>query len=302
MYSSLLEQMEIYIRIVELGSFSRAADALHLHRPAVSKALAQLEEELGVKLLHRTTRKLRMTAEGEEFYRQARLLLVHVKDIMAGFSPAQPPRGRLRLDVPLALAHNMLVPALAEFQLQYPEIEIALSASDRKADMIAEGVDCVIRLGRLADSGLVVRPLGQIKMVSCAAPDYLNHYGLPQKPDDLSRHKAVNFFSEHSREVMEWTFRQNGEVVSCRPAGTILVNNSDILLDCALAGSGIIQVPYLCVERHIRSGRLVEILADFPPAAKDVSLLWPDRHYLPPKVRVFIDWVSEIFRRRRGEY
>nr|CAD7205292.1 unnamed protein product [Timema douglasi] len=153
MRTNMLELMSIFVQVVELGSFTKAADALQLHRPAVSKSIQHLEDDLGIKLLHRTTRSLSMTAEGEEIYQRAKGLLSDVNDMMAVFSPSQPPRGRLRIDAPLALTHAILIPSLSEFQSLYPQIDIVLTASDRLTDLISEGVDCVIRLGELVDSG-----------------------------------------------------------------------------------------------------------------------------------------------------
>ncbi|AGR58901.1 TPA: LysR family transcriptional regulator [Salmonella bongori] len=302
MRTNMLEYMGIFVQVVEQGSFTRAADTLQLHRPAVSKAIQQLEDELGVKLLHRTTRKLNMTAEGDEFYQRARQVLADVNDMMASFSPTQPPRGRLRLDAPLALAHTIIIPAIAEFQAQYPDIDIVLSASDKITDLITEGVDCVIRLGELEDSSFVSRRLGQVRMATCASPDYIRQYGQPNTPDDLAHHKAVNFFSEHSREVMNWKFVENGEVVSRRPVSNVLVNNSDVLLSSGLAGLGILHALRAALEPYIRSGDLVELLPGFPTVPKPVSVLWPNKRYLSPNVRVFIDWISELFRRRQDEY
>ncbi|WP_380182943.1 LysR substrate-binding domain-containing protein [Kalamiella sp. sgz302252] len=302
MRSNMLEHMEIFVQVVGQGSFTRAADTLQIHRPAVSKAVQQLEDELGVKLLHRTTRKLSMTAEGEEFYQRARQVITDVKGIMASFSPAQPPRGRLRLDAPLALVHTMIVPALAEFQAQYPDIEIVLTASDKITDLIGEGVDCVIRLGELADSSFISRRLGQASMVTCASPDYISRYGQPTSPDELLQHKAVNFFSEHSREVMDWKFVQDGKIISRRPASGVLVNNSDVLLTSGLAGLGILHAPRAALAPHIRSGDLIELLPDFQAVSKPVSVLWPDRRYLSPNVRVFIDWISDLFHRQQDDY
>ncbi|HBT52879.1 MAG TPA: LysR family transcriptional regulator, partial [Erwinia persicina] len=204
MHPTMLDSMKVFVQVVELRSFTKAADALQLHRPAVTRAIQQIEADLGVKLLHRTTRSLSLTAEGEAFYQRARLLLLEVSDLMASFSPTQPPRGRLRIDAPLALTHGILVPALADFQSLYPDIEMVLTASDRKADLVAEGIDCAIRLGELDDSSFISRRLGRVRMATCAAPSYLEKYGTPLTPDDLIHHKAVNFFSEHSREVMAW--------------------------------------------------------------------------------------------------
>nr|WP_310615661.1 LysR family transcriptional regulator [Pantoea cypripedii] len=295
MRANMFEYMDIFIQVVEQGSFTKAADVLQLHRPAVSKAIQQLEDELGTKLIHRTTRKLSVTAEGDAFYQRARQLMAEVGDMMASFSPTLPPRGRLLLDVPLSLAHCLLIPNLAAFRALYPEIEVVLLSSDKKTDLIAEGVDCLVRIGHLADSSFISRRLGDIRMVTCAAPAYIEKHGIPATPDDLQNHQAVNFFSEHSREVMDWKFYVDGVMISRRAGSSVLVDNSDILLSCGLAGLGIIQATRNALAPHIQAGRLMEVLTDYPPVAKPVSVLYPDRRYLAPKVRVFIDWFSEVF-------
>ncbi|HBL5383734.1 TPA: LysR family transcriptional regulator, partial [Enterobacter hormaechei] len=280
--------------VVEQGSFTKAADVLQIHRPTVSKAIQQIENDLGVKLIHRTTRKLSVTAEGDEFYHHARHVLAEVNDMMASFSPTLPPRGRLRLDVPLALAHAILIPNLRDFRALYPGIEVVLVSSDKKTDLITEGVDCLVRLGALQDSSFVSRRLGDIRMVTCAAPSYLREHGRPETLADLDQHQAVNFFSDHSREVMEWKFIEDGSVVSLRPASSMLVDNSDILLSCGLAGLGIIQATFDALAPHLSSGALEEVLTQYPSVSKPVSVMYPDRRYLSPKVRVFIDWFTDV--------
>lgn len=300
MRSNMIEFISIFIQVVEQGSFTKAADILQMHRPAVSKAIQQIEDDLGVKLLHRTTRKLSVTAEGDEFYQRAKHVLAEVDNMMASFSPTLPPRGRLRLDVPLALAHALIIPHLMEFQSRYPDIEVVLVSSDKKTDLIAEGVDCVVRLGELQDSSFISRRLGKIKMATCAAPSYLQRHGRPETLAELEQHRAVNFFSEHSRDVMEWKFIEDDVVVSRRPPGNMLVDNSDILLSCGLAGLGIIQATYDALAPHIASGELEEILTQYPSVSKTVSVMYPDKRYLSPQVRVFIDWLSEIFSRQSG--
>lgn len=290
----MIEYLNIFIQVVEQGSFSKAADVLQIHRPTVSKAIQQIEHDLGVKLIHRTTRKLNITAEGDEFYHHARHVLAEVNDMMASFSPTLPPRGRLRLDVPLALAHTILIPNLKHFQSLYPDIDVVLVSSDKKTDLIAEGVDCLVRLGELQDSSFISRRLGDIRMVTCAAPSYLQQHGRPETLADLGQHRAINFFSEHSRDVMEWKFIKDGNVVSLRPAGNMLVDNSDILLSCGLAGLGIIQATFDALAPHIASGTPEEVLPQYPSVSKPVSVMYPDRRYLSPKVRVFIDWFSEV--------
>lgn len=294
MHTNMIEYLNIFIQVVEQGSFTKAADVLQIHRPTVSKAIQQIENDLGVKLIHRTTRKLSVTAEGDEFYHHARHVLAEVNDMMASFSPTLPPRGRLRLDVPLSLAHTILIPNLKDFQSLYPGIEVVLVSSDKKTDLISEGVDCLVRLGALQDSSFISRRLGDIRMVTCAAPSYLQQYGRPETPADLEQHRAINFFSDHSRDVMEWTFIEDGNALSLRPASSLLVDNSDILLSCGLAGLGIIQATLDALATHIASGDLEEILTQYPSVSKPVSVMYPDRRYLSPKVRVFIDWFSDV--------
>jgi len=252
---------------------------------------------LGVKLLHRTTRSLSVTAEGDEIYQRAKTLLSDVNEMMASVSPTQPPRGSLRIDAPLALTHTILVPSLSEFQTLFPQIEVVLTASDRLTDFVSEGIDCVIRIGELADSSFISRRVGNVRMATCAAPSYLEKYGTPMTPDELIHHKAINFFSEHSREVMEWKFAMNGKVVSRRLGSNMLVNNSDVLLSCGLAGLGMLHALETTLKPHIQAGTLKEVLADYATITKPVSILFPDRRYLSPKVRVFIDWFSELFAR-----
>ncbi|NWA45163.1 LysR family transcriptional regulator [Pseudomonas reactans] len=295
MRSNMLELMTIFVKVVELRSFTKAADALQLHRPAVSKSIQQLEEDLGVKLLHRTTRSLSVTVEGDEIYQRAKALLGDVNEMMASVSPTQPPRGRLRIDAPLALTHTILIPSLNEFQTLYPQIDIILTASDRLTDMVSEGVDCVIRLGELVDSSFISRRVGTVRMATCAAPAYLEKYGTPLTPDDLVHHNAIHFFSEHSREVMEWKFVMDGKVISRRPGSSMLVNNSDVLLSCGLAGLGMLHGLQAALDPHIQSGELREVLTDYATVTKPVSILFHDRRYLSPKVRVFIDWFSKVF-------
>ncbi|EEE3045314.1 LysR family transcriptional regulator [Salmonella enterica subsp. enterica serovar Duisburg] len=243
MQLNMLEAMNIYVNVVEQGSFIRAAEVLELHRPAVTRAVQNLEHDLGVKLLHRTTRQVSMTDEGEEFYQRCLSLLSELDDVRRLFSRTQPPKGRLRLDVPITLARTVIIPALGDFQNRYPDIEIVLGTSDRK----------------------------------------------------IESHRAVNFFSNHSLQIMEWKFTVDGSIASIKVPSSILVDNSEAFLSCGLAGLGILHGLRPSLAPFIASGELTEILTDFPPPPKPVSLLYPDRRYLAPKVRVFIDWLCEVF-------
>ncbi|HEV3428199.1 MAG TPA: LysR family transcriptional regulator [Paraburkholderia sp.] len=297
-----LQTMQIYVNIVERGSFTQAAEALQLHRPAVTKAVQQLEAELGIRLLNRSTRRVSTTAEGEAFYQRCVQLLANVNETFASFAQfAQhrpQPKGRLRIELPVALAKSMVVPALPDFQQLYPQVEIVLGVNDQPADLISEGIDCVVRVGELKDSGLIARQIGMVQMATGASPAYLARHGVPRTLDDLQAHKAVNFFSGRNRRVMDWTFRPGGKTVALKLQSGILTDNFDALLACGLAGCGIVQALRPALQPYIDTGHLVEVLPNIAPVPKPVSVMYPNRDHLPGKVRVFIDWIAELAARR----
>jgi DNA-binding transcriptional LysR family regulator len=294
-----LQTMRIFVQIVDLGSFTRAAEALALHRPAVTKAVQQLEQELGVRLLNRSTRRVSTTAEGEAFYGRCVQLLASVNDTFASFSQQRAaPKGRLRLHIAVAIAKAVVIPALPDFQQRYPQIELVLGAGDQPVDLIAEGIDCVVRVGELKDSSMIARKLGAIPMVTCASPAYLARYGLPRTLDDLRAHRAVNFFSGRNRRVMDWAFRPAGKVVALRLPSGMLTDNSEAFLACGLAGMGLLQGLRPALQSFIDSGQLVEILPGIATVPKPVSVMYPNKAHLPDKVRVFVEWLTELFARR----
>jgi DNA-binding transcriptional LysR family regulator len=290
--------MNIFLNVVEHGSFSKAAEALNLHRPAVTKSIQQLELELGVRLLNRTTRKVTVTADGEEFFNRCVPLLNELGYVLDSFSLTSSLRGQLRVDVPVALAKSFIVPALPDFQDRYPDVEIVLSSTDRKINLVSEGVDCVVRVGNLSESSHISRRIGTCRMTVCAAPSYLERYGVPETLDDLDHHHAVNFFKDHRRDILEWRFDVNGqEVVKYLKSG-ILIDNSEVFLTCGLAGQGLMQGIHLLFEPYLASGELVEVLPHILSTPKPVYVLYPTRPLLSPKVRVFIDWLTELGKKR----
>ncbi|MGY2680744.1 LysR family transcriptional regulator, regulator for bpeEF and oprC [Pseudomonas tolaasii] len=295
---NMIEAMEIYVAVVEQGSYTRAAESLRLHRPALSKAIQNLEQELNVQLLHRTTRRIHVTPEGEEFYGRCKQLLADLTDTIAWFSPDRPPRGKLRVDVPVALAKALIIPSLPGFRELYPEIELILGSTDHQIDLIAEGVDCAVRLGELDSSSLIARRIGTVSMVTCAAPAYLEQHGVPMEIEDLADHLAVNFLIDHRRQIMPWKFQGDGEGVSMTLKSGIVVDDSEAFLSCGLAGLGILQGLRPSLQPHIDSGELVEILTHLKTIPKPVSLLLTDRKYRSPKVRAFMDWLSALFQDR----
>ncbi|WP_420996193.1 LysR substrate-binding domain-containing protein [Cupriavidus sp. 30B13] len=292
---NMFEAMGIFVQVVDHGSFARAAQANQLHRPAVTKAIQQLEQELGVQLLRRTTRKLSMTEEGEEFYQRCTQLLGDFADALALFSPTHPPKGKLRLDVPTAVAKAIIVPALPDFRRRYPAIELILRCSDHPVDLIGEGVDCAVRLGELADSSLVARRVGTIPMVTCGSPDYLSRHGTPACLDDLDRHVAVNFLIQHGRRTLEWQFEADGAIVSKHVHSDIVVDDSEAFHACGLAGMGLLQGLRPALQPYIDAGQLVEILPGIKAVPRPISVVVTERRYRPPKVDAFIGWLARLF-------
>ncbi|MHC8287680.1 LysR family transcriptional regulator [Pseudomonas sp. XS1P51] len=295
----MFQAMQIFTQVVDTGSFKNAADALQLHRPAITKAIQQLEKTLEVRLLNRTTRKISMTAEGERFYEQCSKILGDVVSTLATFSlGADSPRGKLRLDLPVTLAKEVIIPAFPDFRERYPDIELVVGCGDQPVDMINDGIDCVVRLGGLSDSSTIARRIGAVPMLTCAAPAYLARQGTPTQLSDLNQHLAVNYFSGPHRKIMDWQFCIDGETVAIRLKSGIQVNDSDAFLACGLAGLGLLHGLQLSLQPYVDSGELVPILPELQALPKPISVLYPNKRYLAPKVRVFIDWLTELLKHK----
>lgn len=245
----LIRQLRIFVTVVETGSFSRASDALRMARPGVTKAIGDLEATLGVRLLHRTTRRISLTGEGESLYERATGLLndvVAIRDLFGGNE--EHPAGRLRIDVPVALAKPLLIPALPEFSAAYPDIEVILGVSDQPVDLVADAVDCVLRIGPLPVTSMIARQLATIRMVICASPNYLSLHGTPKRLEELARHKAVNYFSGRGHRAIPWRVSGREEKHELAVPSAMMVNDAEALVACALEGMGLIQVPELLVS------------------------------------------------------
>lgn len=293
MQINLFDNIKIFIEIVDSGSFTQAAENLQIHRPAVTKALQQLEQHTGVRLLQRTTRRLYLTPEGEEFYRRSKPLLSQADDLLDSFAPNRPLHGQLRVDMPIAFARQIVVPKLAEFYHSHPELEIVLSSSDIRRDMLRDGLDCVLRMGTLDDGDYVARPLGNITMATCASPEYLAQYGMPSHPDDLQQHQAVNWINNNSRQIMPWRFQTPTGIKEVTIPGKLILDNSEVYIAAGLAGLGLLQGMKFFLQPYIYNGQLVEVLPDFPCPQRQLSLLYPHRH-LSHKVRVFAEWLEGL--------
>jgi LysR family transcriptional regulator, regulator for bpeEF and oprC len=293
-----IQQMQAFIQVVESGNFTRAAEALGLPRSTISTTVQALEDRLGAQLLHRTTRVVRPTQEGLQFLDVARDLV----DAMAqaeGVFRHRPEEisGRLRVDMPSRMAARMVIPHLAEFHMLYPTLEIDLSATDRMIDLIAEGVDVVVRLAQLENSDLICRKLGDVPILTCASAQYVARHGTPQTPADLTRHILVNYALRMPAQSADWDGTVAGKPVSVPMRSFLCVDNAESYVAAGLQGHGLIQVPAHDVRDAVATGRLIEVLADFRPAPIPISVLYARRRHLAPRARVFMDWLGNLLKR-----
>jgi LysR family transcriptional regulator, regulator for bpeEF and oprC len=290
--------MQTFVQVAQMGSFSKAAEALNVPNATVSMRVAQLEAHLQVKLLARTTRRVALTDDGAAYLERVQRLLSELGELESQLSGAlQSPRGRLRVDVPAAAGRHVLAPELPAFLARYPGITLDLGSGDRPVDLLGEGVDCVIRGGLVHDEQLVARALGAFDVVTCAAPAYLARHGVPSTPADLSSHVAVNFFSAKSGRTFAFDFERDGQSISIDVPHRVSANDADTHVGLALAGLGVVQCPrtHLLTE-HIEAGRLVPILADWHVGELPLYVMYPRNRHLSARVRVFVDWIVDLYR------
>jgi LysR family transcriptional regulator for bpeEF and oprC len=294
------DTMRVFTRIVDLGSFSRAGDELGMPRATVSHALRQLEARLGTQLLIRTTRSVRSTPDGQAYYVRCQRLLADLEETEAVFShAAAQPRGMLRIDLPGPLGTAVIVPALADFRARYPLLELDIGASDRYVDLVHDGVDCVVRGGEQADSGLIARRLALLTQVTCASAGYAAQHGLPQTLDELAAHRAVVWRSPTSGRAQPLDFMIDDELRIIDVAGAVTVNAGDIYLASCRAGLGMIQLPRYNVAADLAAGRLREVLPQHPPPPLRGVHHRHRQRQLSPRVRVFVDWLVELMANMR---
>ena len=294
-----IQAMRIFARVVEAGTFTRAADSLQVPKASVTKNVQALEERLRVKLLNRTTRRVTVTADGAAYYDRAVRLLADFDDLEASVSQARTtPRGRLRVDVGTSVARLLIIPHLAEFQSRYPEIQMDLGVSDRTVDLISDSVDCVIRGGELADQSLVARRIGNLDFITVAAPQYLERHGIPQHPRDLETgHRNVIYSSPVSARRYPLEFHKNGEVIEIAGPAHLCVNESNAYIFSLLAGQGIGQASRFQINEHLKNGQLQQVLEDWKHPLLPVYVVYPPNSHLSAKVRAFVDWVVDLFAR-----
>lgn len=291
-----IETLQVFVRVAELASFTQAAQSLGLPKASASTAVQRLEASLGTRLFHRTTRRVQLTQDGQSCYERCKDLLADLDDMQTMFQPAASGlRGRLRVDMPMRLAQDLVVPRLPEFLAAHPGLEVELSSTDRRVDLVREGFDCVLRVGPLSDSTLVARPLGALAMANLASAAYLERYGVPRTLEDLAGHRLVQYVTTLGQRCpgFEWC-DDSGATRYVPMAGALTVSDSGSYAAACLAGLGITQVPRHGHEAEVLDGRLVEILPDFLPAPMPVHLLYAHRRQLPRRVQAFMQWLAEL--------
>ena len=286
-----LDALRAFASVVELGGFSRAAESLGLPKASVSTAVRQLEASLGTRLLHRTTRRVELSQDGRVFYERCRDLLADADDLNTLFHQEADLAGRLRVDMPSGIAQHIVLPALGAFLDLHPRLEIELGSSDRRVDLVREGFDCVLRVGRLDDSSLVVRRLGEFAVANWASRAYLQRYGEPDSPAALDGHRLIHFAGSFGSRPDGFEYFDGERYVERPMAGALTVNSAAAYEAACLAGLGIIQAPR--VGRFERLP-LVEILRDWPAEPMPVSLLYPHRRSLPRRVAAFMGWLEQL--------
>lgn len=291
-----LQAMEVFVQVVDVGSFTRAAEVLQLPKATVSTLVQSLEAALSTKLLHRTTRNVTVTTDGAAYYERCLRILSDVRDAEESLSRTRlSPSGRLRVDTPTGLSSEILVPALPDFFARYPDIVLELGSTDRPVDLVEEGVDCAVRGGELWDTSLIARRVGVVNFVTAAAPDYLARFGTPQHPRELAQHRCVNYFSAKTGKTYDWDFRRGDERLDLPMRGVIALNDSNAYVQAGLAGLGIVQMTDYLLMKHVQAGAMVRILPDWTSDPLPIHVVYPQNRHLSAKVRVFVEWVSELF-------
>jgi LysR family transcriptional regulator, regulator for bpeEF and oprC len=295
-----LRALQAFARVAELGSFTRAAERLQWPKASVTVLVQQLEEHLAVKLLHRTTRRLTLSDDGAAYLEGVQRLLAELDELDGAVAQRRSnPRGRLRVDVPAAAGRHVIAPALPKFFARYPDIQLELGSTDRPVDLIAEGIDCVIRGGAVHDESLVSRPLGVFRTITCAAPSYLKRHGRPKTPADIAHHHTVDFFSAKTGRLFAFDFAQaDGERYEVRGATRVAANDADTQIAAVVAGLGLAQLP---LTRHVhellRTRQLATVLDKHRADGLPLQLLYPRNRHLSARVRAFVDWVVALYAR-----
>ncbi|MER0124184.1 LysR family transcriptional regulator [Franconibacter daqui] len=294
-----LDALIIFARVAELKSFTQAAESLGIKKGRASLVVRELEHDVGATLLHRTTRTVQLTEDGRAFYSRACDLLSEAEELKSMFADeGMPLRGRLRVDMPAVLAQSVVIPALPQWLNAHPELELELSSTDRRVDLVQEGFDCVVRLGPIVDETLIARPLGHLRMINAASPGYLERVGMPQTIDDLLHqgHRMVHYMRNFGSKPDGWEYPTGEGYKSLMLPGTVRVNSVPAYHEAGLAGLGLIQGGYSSLLPHIKRGALIEVLPDLRPEPLAASFVIAHRRNLSQRVKAFMNWTEEILR------
>ncbi len=290
--------IRVFARVVEAGNFTKAAESLQMPKATVTKLIQGLESHLRIRLLNRTTRRVTVTPDGSTYYERVVRLLDELEDIESSVAHAkEKPRGRLRVDAGAAVTSHLLLPALPSFLAKYPDIAVECGVSDRPADLIGDNVDCVIRGGPLLEPSLVARHIGDLRWMTCATPGYFADHPRPEHPDDLSDHVLAGYFFPRSGRMRPLVFERDGKRFEIPPNPRVAVNDSGAHFASLRSGLGLGQLLSFMVSASNASKELVPVLEDWQPAPMPVHVLYPANRHLSTKVRVFVDWVAELFAR-----
>src|SRR6266702_3279975 len=286
--------MRLFTRVVDRHSFTLAALDLEIPRSTATQVIKELEARLGVRLLQRTTRSVRSTLDGEAYYQRCVAILGEIEEAESAFRHAKP-HGLLRVDVHGTLARHFVLPALATFLAEYPDLQLQMSEGDRLVDLVREGIDCVLRVGDLRDGAMIGRRVAMLTEVTCASPAYLDRHGMPATLAELEGHVAVAFMSSATGAALPLEFMVEGALRNRILPATVTVAAAESYVAAARLGLGLIQVPHYHVAADLADGTLIEILEQHRPSSTPVSLLYPHRRQLSLRVRVFIDWLAREF-------
>lgn len=293
-----IHAMQVFVRIAEMESFTQAAASLGLPKGSVSRQMQALENALGTRLLQRTTRRVQLTQDGRTYYDRCRDLLATLDEMDDLFKhdPATL-SGRLRVDMPVSLASDVVIPLLPAFLQHYPGIELELSSSDHRVDVIRDGFDCVLRGGELDDSGLVARPIAHFAMLNLASPGYLTRFGMPLTPDDLSQHAMVHYSQPLGMPPEGFEYFDGHQCRYIQTGGVMTVNSTVTYRAACIAGLGIIQAPAVGFRQALAAGEVVEVMSHFPAKPMPLSLVYPHRRNLARRVHVFMEWLTHALKK-----
>ncbi len=291
-----LQAMEVFVRVVDTGGFTRASESLGMPKATVTTSIRDLETLLKVRLLNRTTRKVAVTTDGAAYYERCVAILDQVRDAEESLSTDHASvSGRLRVDVATLFARVKLIPVMHEFQARFPAIRLELGCSDRPVNLVEQGVDCALRGGPIVDQNLIARRVGTMHFINCATPGYFAKHGRPVHPRDLADHVCLNYFSTTTGRTFEWDFEKDGEQFKLALEGPLSLNDSSVYYDACLAGLGIAQLTTSTVRKHIESGELEIALGNWLPEPMPIHIVYPLNRNLSNKVRVFVEWLAELF-------